>query len=280
MSDNRPIGFLDSGLGGLLVAHTVSQKLPNENLVCYADLANLPYGGRSKKELQALTIKACDELIAQNCKAIVIACNSASVASTRLIQAYVGSKIPIFDMVTPTVEHLNQSKTSKSIALIGTEATVRSRAHATRLNKTLNFTSIATPGLCPMIEECFALEAYDEIMLEEIAGQLKNLSLDTLILACTHYPVVGEKIKAKMKQALTLIDPAAELAAYLETHLKAHRLLNESTHSFTRIIGTRLNAKFLQSARKLFPNSEPVIWRSKNRAGQLRQSQINQKNAA
>src|SRR5688572_29790686 len=121
-----PIGVFDSGIGGLTVAQAITKVLPNERLIYFGDTAHLPYGAKSTAAIQAYAVKICDLLLKQQCKVILIACNSASAAAYELVKEYVGSKAKVLNVIDPTVQFIGENYVGKTIGLIGTKQTVNS----------------------------------------------------------------------------------------------------------------------------------------------------------
>ena len=155
MNKSAPIGIFDSGTGGLTVAKAVKELLPNEDLIYFGDTAHLPYGDKSTATIQAYSIKITDILLERNCKVILIACNSASVAAFELIKEYTASKAKTFNVVDPVIEELERNYSDQKVGLIGTLQTVNSKVYDQKIqakNLPIDFTSLATPLLVPMIE--------------------------------------------------------------------------------------------------------------------------------
>ena len=222
----RPIGVFDSGIGGLTVARAVAQVLPHERLVYFGDTAHLPYGDKSTAAIQAYAVKICDLLLKQQCKVILIACNSASAAAYELVREYVGSKAQVLNVIDPIVAHVGQAYAGRTVGLIGTKQTVNSNVYRKKiddLDAGVELRSLATPLLAPMIEEGFF---NDSIASNVIETYLSNPALDgieALVLACTHYPLIKQQI-AEFYQGRTEVLDASDVVArhvrqYLETQL-------------------------------------------------------------
>ncbi|MBZ0245527.1 MAG: glutamate racemase, partial [Cyclobacteriaceae bacterium] len=155
---HSPIGIYDSGIGGLTVAHAITQLLPNEDIIYFGDTAHLPYGDKSEAAIQAYSIKIADVLLKKGCKVIVIACNSASSAAYELLKEYVRKDAHIINVIDPMVMHIAENFANTKIGLIGTKRTVMSGVYSQRLNEmnhSIKLESMATPLLAPMIEEGF-----------------------------------------------------------------------------------------------------------------------------
>ena len=154
----QPIGIFDSGIGGLTVAHAITELLPNEQILYFGDTAHLPYGDKSTAAIQAYAVKICDLLVKQKCKVILIACNSASAAAYDLVREYVGSKAKALNVIDPVIAYVGKNYPNKTMGLIGTKQTVNSNVYRKKiddLNQNITLHSVATPLLAAMIEEGF-----------------------------------------------------------------------------------------------------------------------------
>ena len=227
-SSQAPIGIFDSGIGGLTVAHAIKQLLPNESMVYFGDTAHLPYGDKSEAAIQAYSVKISDVLLKKGCKVIVIACNSASSAAYELLKVYVRS-VKIINVIDPMVNLVVNQYAGKKIGLIGTRRTVQSGVYLRKIEeakKDIDLQSLATPLLAPMIEEGF----FDNQISHEIIAQYladKELqNIDTLILACTHYPLIKKEIGEFYKGQLPILDSSEVVASALKKYLSENQLLN------------------------------------------------------
>ena len=127
--NNKPIGVFDSGIGGLTVARAIKKLLPNESLIYFGDTAHLPYGDKSEAAIQAYSIKITDVLLEKNCKAIVVACNSASASAYNLLQEYAGKRVEIVNVIDPMIEFVNKHFRRQTVGVIGTKRTVESKIY-------------------------------------------------------------------------------------------------------------------------------------------------------
>ncbi|MBU6121334.1 glutamate racemase [Hymenobacter siberiensis] len=224
----RPIGMFDSGIGGLTVARAVARRLPHEQIVYFGDTAHLPYGDKSTAAIQAYSVKICDLLLRQNCKLIVIACNSASAAAYELVREYVGSKAQVLSVIDPIVAHLGQAYAGRRVGLIGTKQTVNSNVYKKKvddLNAGVDLHSLATPLLVPMIEEGFFKNAISDDIIAAYLSQPDLANIDALVLACTHYPLIKEQIARFYAGGVDVLDASDVVAADTEAYLAAHGLL-------------------------------------------------------
>lgn len=211
----RPIGVFDSGIGGLTVAKAIKALLPQEQLVYFGDTAHLPYGDKSTAAIQAYAVKICDLLIKQQCKIILIACNSASAAAYELVREYVGSKAHVLNVIDPIVAYVGQAYAGKTVGLIGTKQTVHSNVYKKKvdaLGKDIQLKSLATPLLAAMIEEGFFNNTISESVIQQYLSDPALQGIEALILGCTHYPLIKEQIDAYYKGKVDVLD-ASELVA-------------------------------------------------------------------
>lgn len=229
----RPIGIFDSGIGGLTVAHAIVKQLPKEHLVYFGDTAHLPYGDKSASTIQAYSIKIAHMLLQQQCKMILIACNSASTAAFELVKEYVGNKAIVMNVIDPLVDHLGSHHANKHLGLLGTRQTVYSNIYKKKidqLNRGIELTSIATNLLASAIEE-FGNNKVIDGLLEEYLSHPSLAKLDALILACTHYPIVKEKIQRYFNHAIEIIDPSDIVAKSVKSRLEEEKLINNNGNS-------------------------------------------------
>jgi glutamate racemase len=226
-----PIGIFDSGVGGLTVAHAIVQQLPCENIIYFGDTAHLPYGDKSAATIQTYSIKIAEWLLAQNCKLILIACNSASAAAYDVVKDIIGSRAIVMNMVDPTVEYLCEHYREKHIGLIGTRQTVTSKVYPKKIlqrQPQMQITSVITNLLASAIEE-FGNNGVTDSLINEYLAHADLQNIQALLLACTHYPVIKQKISAYFNHQITIIDPSDAVAAAVKKCLHDKQLLNPAT---------------------------------------------------
>lgn len=226
---NRPIGIFDSGVGGLTVAAAIKQVLPHESFIYYGDTRHAPYGDKSQSTIVEYSRRITQFLIENNCKAVVIACNTASaMAYEELLRLFPGTLL--MNVVDPVVESLRASNL-QNIGVIATRATIHSQIYASRLmaiNPSVKVVSKATPLLAPLVEEGFANTDISRGVLKKYLSEDSFQDLDALILGCTHYPLLQDDIKHCFEQRLDIIDSPNLVALGLQQLLKTNGLLNES----------------------------------------------------
>ena len=215
------IGIFDSGVGGMTVARAVEKLLPDLRLIYYGDLARTPYGSKSPETIIQYSIDNTEFLLQHGAQAIIIACNSAaSVASEILRRKY---DIPIFEVISPAVERAIATTHSGNIGIIGTRATIRSEVYVSKIKSKapeLRVFSKACPLLVPLVEEGWLDARETKMIIRKYLNPLKQNQIDTLVLGCTHYPLLKDLIEHRMgKKRTRLIDSSVEVALTLKKYL-------------------------------------------------------------
>lgn len=226
----RPIGIFDSGIGGLTVANAIKKLLPNESIVYFGDTAHLPYGDKSADALRYFSLRISKFLIDQKCKAIVVACNSASSTSFDTLTDFFQKEVLFLNVVDPLVQ-ATLEKDYKNVGVIATKATIRSNAYQRKLNASdslLEVNQLATPLLVHMIEEGYHNNEISHAILDNYLKLDQFSEIEALLLACTHYPLIKSEIQAYFKNKVDILDPNESLAQRLKITLEANGLLNES----------------------------------------------------
>jgi glutamate racemase len=255
-SASQPIGIFDSGIGGLTVAHAVVKLLPTENIIYFGDTAHLPYGDKSTATIQAYAVKIAHMLLQQECKLILIACNSASAAAYELVKEYIGSKAIVMNVIDPVVHLLKDQYAKKKVGLIGTRKTVNSHIYKKKLDDLksgISLTSHAANLLASAIEEFGNSnnEVIDALLNVYLAKpDLQNI--DALVLACTHYPVIKERIKHHCKPDTIIIDSSEIVAHAVKKKLEKNNLLNEHGTSNKHFFFPDYTESFAANAKLFF----------------------------
>ena len=250
----HPIGIFDSGVGGLTVTHAVNKLLPNENIIYFGDTAHAPYGDKSTASIQAYAIKICDMLLQQNCKLILIACNSASAAAYDLVKEYVGNRTKVMDVIDPMVNYIREHYQNTTIGLIGTKQTVNSNIYKKKidaLNLDIQLQAIATPLLVPAIEEGSIDDEIAISILNKYLANQKLADINALVLGCTHYPLVKPLIKKFYKNQLDILDSSQITARAVQGLLESHHLLNTEPQQTFKFYISDYTEEF-EAATKLF----------------------------
>ena len=236
MSD-APIGIFDSGVGGLTVARAILDQLPNESTLYIGDTARGPYGPRPLAEVREFALETMDFLVSQGVKAIVIACNTASAAMLR--DARERYSIPVIEVIQPAVRRAVAATRTGNVGVIGTRATVDSKAYvdAFAAAPQLNITSIACPLFVEFVERGETSGTEITKIAREYLAPVMAAKVDTLVLGCTHYPLLTGVISYVMGEGVTLVSSAEETAKDLYRTLVENGLLREqsttpATHKF------------------------------------------------
>ncbi|MCM8783096.1 MAG: glutamate racemase [Candidatus Omnitrophica bacterium] len=234
---NKPIGVFDSGVGGLTVVKELTQQLPLENIVYLGDTARVPYGTKSKSTIVRFTLENILFLLGQNVKLIVIACNTSS--SMALEEARQYFKIPIVDVVLPGAKEAVYATKNKRIGVIGTSATIKSRAYEReikRLDPSIKVISMATALFVPLVEEGLVNSPISFDIAHMYLKDFKKADIDTLVLGCTHYPLLKPVIQKIMGKNVTLIDSSKQVVYEVKELLKKEQLFSgskkRSKHTF------------------------------------------------
>lgn len=231
MNDN-PIGVFDSGLGGLTVLKEITSILPNENIVYFGDTARVPYGSRSKETVIKYTFQAINFLISQNVKAIVIACNTATARSLELAKSKYD--IPIIGVIEAGARTAAYTTKNKLVGVIGTEGTINSKAYETeihKIDKNIKIVGKACPLFVPIVEEGWADTDIAELTVKKYLEELQASNIDSLVLGCTHYPLLKNTINRVLEGKINLVNPARETARDLRDVLTKNDLLNQNDSS-------------------------------------------------
>ncbi|QRR03152.1 glutamate racemase [Dyadobacter sandarakinus] len=255
LNSSAPIGIFDSGIGGMTVASAVTRLLGQENTIYFGDTAHLPYGDKSTAAIQAYSIKICNMLIQQNCKLILIACNSASAAAYELVKEYVGSKAKVMNVIDPIVDYIKEHYEGKTIGLIGTKQTVLSNVYKKKvdaLDKGINLKSLATPLLAPMIEEGFFDNNISESIITSYLSDSVLTGIEALILGCTHYPLIKNQIQTFYEGKVEILDSSEIVARSLKGFLEQHYLLNEKGEGRRQFFVSDYTQSFEQSTEIFF----------------------------
>jgi glutamate racemase len=228
---NAPIGVFDSGVGGLTVAREIMRQLPDESMIYFGDTARVPYGTKSKDTVIRYSRQIVNFLLSKGVKAVVIACNTASaLALSELQRDYI---VPIIGMVQPgAVAAMNATK-NKNIGIIGTNATIKSGQYSTYLRKLdpkVTVVTKACPLFVPLVEEGLIEDRITEDMVSRYLREFRQYDIDSLILGCTHYPLLINPIQRFMGEDVTLVNPAFEVAKSLKQLLNEQGLCADKDH--------------------------------------------------
>jgi len=226
---DAPIGVFDSGLGGLTVAREIMRNLPGERIVYFGDTARVPYGNKSKQTIVRYSRQTVRFLKTQGIKAIVIACNTASALAIDEVAAEAG--MPVIGVVEPGARVAAKVTRNKNIGVIGTKATVQTGAYIRAIHAIdpdINIIGQACPILVPLVEEGWTHDRITDEILMRYLDDLLEHGVDTIILGCTHYPLLRNAIRRLVGPDVSLVNPAYETALELERMLGQKGLVNTS----------------------------------------------------
>lgn len=224
-----PIGVFDSGVGGLTVAREIMRQIPNEKIIYFGDTARVPYGSKSRETITKYSRQIVNFLREQKVKAIVAACNTASAYALDEIEKEID--IPIIGVVKPGAKIAAESTRNGKIGVIGTEGTIGSRIYSTyinEINRKISVLGKACPLFVPLVEEGLWQDPVTDEIATRYLSELIDCDIDTLILGCTHYPLIRSTVGRIMGENVTLVNPAYETARELKELLEQENLLNET----------------------------------------------------
>jgi glutamate racemase len=231
-SGNRGIGVFDSGVGGLTVVKEIFRILPYEEMVYFGDTARCPYGPRSKRIVQEFSIQNVNFLLTLGVKLAVIACNTSSAfALNRLKRDF---DLPLIGVIEPGARAAVNSTRNGRVGVIGTQGTIASHSYKKaigKIDKAISILSYACPLFVSLAEEGFLDKKATHLIAQDYLRPLKKDKIDTLILGCTHYPLLKKVITRVMGDGVTLIDSAEETAKELKEYLEEKELLRKSFKS-------------------------------------------------
>ena len=230
MSDSRPIGVFDSGIGGLTVVKALRDLLPNENIFYLGDTARVPYGPKSPETVQRYAVELAGMLMQKNAKALVVACNTvSSVALPLLVKKF---SVPVIGVIEPGARAALQATRNRHIGVIGTRATIRSGAYENALralNVHVRVSSVACPLLVPLIEEGLLDDKLTDLTIERYLNPMVADGIDTLVLGCTHYPLLTRAIARSLGDKIEIVDSAMNCARAVKDLLDRQSLGTTST---------------------------------------------------
>ncbi|MFW5965892.1 MAG: glutamate racemase [Persicimonas sp.] len=254
----RPIGVFDSGVGGLTVMRAITELLPDEDIVYLGDTARVPYGNRAPETVRRYAKNCADVLVERRIKALVIACNTASAHALDAVRESLA--IPVIGVIDPVARTAASTSQTDTIAVIGTRGTVRSNSYPAaleRLGSSARVIQRACPLFVPLAEEGWTKGAVPEAVARRYLESLAETDVDTLILGCTHYPLLHDTIAAVVSELttrnVTLLDSAASTARDLRDRLESVGLCREPQASRSlRFLLTDVPDRFETTAERFF----------------------------
>lgn len=257
--DNRPIGFFDSGLGGLTCISHLMTSLPEERIIYFGDTARTPYGSKAPSTIRGFSTQIADFLVQRNVKMIVIACNTVSSTSLEdLRQRY--PDIPVLGIIEPAALRVAEVwRETNSIGIIGTKVTIRSKTHERlihQLDPRIPIHGMACPVLVPLIEEGIIEHDIMDLSIRYYLDHFISYhKIDTLVLGCTHYPLIRTNIE-KLYPHLSIINPSEEIVKSIEKELGERDLLAETASHDNTFYASDLSENFVNMINRIFDQSE------------------------
>lgn len=254
------IGVFDSGVGGLTVMQQLIHRLPHERVIYFGDTARVPYGNKGQQTVIRYSIENTISLLEKNIKLLVIACNTATaLALSKLRELF---KLPIIGVIQPGAEKAAATSRNQRIAVLGTKGTIQSGAYQTAIKQFLPQATvfpIACPLFVHLVEEQWFDHAATELIVKEYLRPLIGQNVDTILLGCTHYPLLSAIIQKEMGQEVQIVDSASSCAEQVASILRQHNLLATSRHSDHCYYSSDDPEKFRSLGEKLFKSPLPHV---------------------
>jgi glutamate racemase len=230
-SDNRPIGVFDSGIGGITVLREVLRKFPNENFIYLGDTARLPYGSKSAATVRNYSVQNMKYLVSQDVKAIIVACNT---ASTQIIETEFENR-PVYNVIDPGSFLASQKTENNKVAVLATRATIKAGSYTNKIKSfkpEIEVFSQACPLFVPLAEEGWTDDPITNLVAFRYLQNLKTLGVDTVVLGCTHYPLLKNSIEKVFGLYVEMVDSGEAVALQVEddfnsAKLHRHQFANE-----------------------------------------------------
>ena len=246
MKNNNPVGVFDSGLGGLTVVKAIRNVLPSESIIYFGDTARVPYGNKSPELIKEYSLQITDFLLEQGTKIIVVACNTATALALNTLQDKLD--IPVIGVVKPGVDSALKLTQNNCIGVIGTISTINSGVYETELraiNNSVKVASAPCPLFVPLAEEGWINEPATKLIAKKYLEPVNKANVDTLILGCTHYPLLKEVIQEAVSSKIKLVDSAQATAVETTELLTNNELLNSQiTKGALKLFVSDLPARF------------------------------------
>ncbi len=261
---DRPIGVFDSGVGGLTVLRELRRQLPGEHTIYLGDEARMPYGPRPADEVVGFTREAVRWFTGQECKLVILACNTATAVALEIVRE--SALVPVIGVVRPGAAAALSASATRAVGVLATEGTVRSASYGRALrdlDPLVRVREVACPALVPLVE---AGEMRSAAALTAVRGYVGPLigdasdAVDTLLLGCTHYPLLREVIERVAGPGVRVVDSATTTALAVREVLASHRLLREGAgDSRHRVFATGPRERFRSVARTIFGEDLPEV---------------------
>jgi glutamate racemase len=261
---SKPIGIFDSGIGGLTVVRAVHRRLPHENIVYFGDTARVPYGPKSPQVVREYAAQDVDFLVSQDVKMVIVACNTVSSVALDVVQRH--AKVPVVGVIVPGAEAAVQATQGKRVGVIGTRATIDSNAYLNAISgidPEVQVSSRACPLFVPLAEEGLVDHAATDLIAKEYLFPFRLERIDTLILGCTHYPLLRDPIGRCFDADVRLIDSGEAAAEKAGQILTERGLRNPSDQSANLLFYVSdIPAKFSEIGERFLGQNMGVVRRA------------------
>ncbi|AKL97385.1 glutamate racemase [Endomicrobium proavitum] len=254
-TENKPIGIFDSGFGGLTVMSEIRKCLPKENLIYFGDTAHVPYGSKSKNAVINFSKDIAGFLIKKDVKLIVVACNTASAFALDNLKKNL--KVPVIGVIDPGAKAAAAVTKNKNIGVIGTEGTVQSGSYLKAIKKISGYSvsQQACPLFVPLVEEGWVNNKVTDDIVRHYLKPLLKKNIDTLVLGCTHYPILKNSLQKNAGKKITLVDSAKATANEVKNILEKNKISSKNSKKGTLAFYVSDNPeKFAQIGGKFFSN--------------------------
>lgn len=258
-----PIGVFDSGIGGLTVVRELFRILPRESILYFGDTARVPYGNKSRETIVKFSTESVLFLLHHEVKLVVIACNTASSHALPFLER--SFSVPMLGVIEPGVQAAVAATRAKRIGVIGTPATIASGAYAQaihRVDPAIRVTSVSGPLLVPIVEEGWVHHPVAKTVAREYVAPLLKARIDTLILGCTHYPLLRRMLQEVLGPTISLVDSASQVALHAKVILQHRHLLNVGANGARpahRFYVSDESAHFTDLGRRFLGKKYPLV---------------------
>jgi glutamate racemase len=259
--DNRPIGVFDSGVGGLTVVKQLMKKLPSENIIYFGDTARIPYGTKSEEIVRRFALEDSFFLLEKNVKIVVVACNTASSVAVSMLQTILD--VPVIGVIEPGAEAAVRNSRNRKIGVIGTAATIRSSSYRKKVLQSSNKAQVisqACPLFVSLVEEGWIEDEATILIARRYLQTMIENHVDTLILGCTHYPLLKNTIQKVLGDDVRLIDSGVETAITVAKILEEKRMLaNPDQIAKNKFYLSDMPYKFQEIAERFLERTIPHV---------------------
>lgn len=228
--NKKAIGFMDSGVGGLTIAKVAMQKLPKENIIYFGDEARLPYGEKTPEQIKSYALQISKFLLCKNIKMLVIACNTATALALPFLKEQLS--IPVIGVINPGSLAAVKATNNNHVGVIATNGTVKSGKYENEIkqvNENVYVVSLGCPSFVTMVENQGYKESSNQSDVDKVLAKIKSNNIDTLVMGCTHFPIMRSMIQQSMGDKVQLIDPGIETIKQVDSMLKENNIYNDES---------------------------------------------------